>query len=416
MRRSDTAATISLLVLLTLGAQPVQADPFHSSPVQAGKVYPSKGDVRRARQRAGAIGSQVARLQARLVQATAKVGAADLALSSAAEDFDSAQVELLASQRSAQAAAAAAQKAGQQLSGAQQQAGELAAATYRSGGSLAALNVVLGAGGPGSVLDRASMLRMLNRQRQYTVQRMDSARVVATTLNRQAAQAVAGQTVAAQRLAQARAVAGQRAGAAHALLTAEKVTRRALLVKLAAAAKTTVKIERARQAGLAKAAAARRAARQRREARASKGVASGLGSGNSGWAGPGGGSSSGTSASARSAVRWAIQQVGLPYQWGGAGPGRYDCSGLTMRAWQRGGVGMPHSARIQYQQVSKISYSALRPGDLVFYATDPSRPNTIHHVAMYIGGGRMIEAPYTGANVRIVGLRRGDSMPYAGRP
>jgi peptidoglycan DL-endopeptidase CwlO len=115
-------------------------------------------------------------------------------------------------------------------------------------------------------------------------------------------------------------------------------------------------------------------------------------------------------------VSFARAVVGLPYRWGGDGPGSYDCSGLTMKAWASVGVYLPHSSRMQYAQVSKISYGRLRAGDLVFYATDPGNANTIHHVAMYGGGGMMIEAPYTGADVRIVPLRRGESMPYAGRP
>ena len=129
------------------------------------------------------------------------------------------------------------------------------------------------------------------------------------------------------------------------------------------------------------------------------------------------GSSAGTAAGGRRAVDWARDQIGLPYQWGGAGPGSYDCSGLTMRAWERGGVALPHSSRMQYRQVRKISYGELRPGDLIFYANDPSDPGTIHHVTLYAGGGMMIEAPATGLNVRLVPLRRGaQAMPYAGRP
>jgi len=87
-----------------------------------------------------------------------------------------------------------------------------------------------------------------------------------------------------------------------------------------------------------------------------------------------------------------------------------------MRAWASAGVMLPHSSRLQYSQVDKIDYAGLRSGDLLFYATNTADPDTIHHVAMYIGGNQMIEAPYTGANVRIVTLRRSGSMPYAGRP
>ncbi len=115
-------------------------------------------------------------------------------------------------------------------------------------------------------------------------------------------------------------------------------------------------------------------------------------------------------------MAWARRQVGLPYQWAADGPGSYDCSGLTMKAWAHEGVSLPHSSRMQYAQTEHVSYGNLRAGDLLFFATNPSNPATIHHVALYAGGGMMVEAPYTGANVRVVPMRRSDSMPYAGRP
>jgi cell wall-associated NlpC family hydrolase len=87
-----------------------------------------------------------------------------------------------------------------------------------------------------------------------------------------------------------------------------------------------------------------------------------------------------------------------------------------MRAWQRGGVSLPHSSRLQYRTVAKIAYSQLRPGDLIFSASDPSRPETIHHVAIYAGAGQMVEAPATGLKVRLVPVRWGRTMPMAGRP
>ena len=114
-------------------------------------------------------------------------------------------------------------------------------------------------------------------------------------------------------------------------------------------------------------------------------------------------------AGASTAVNTAKAQLGKPYQWGGAGPDNFDCSGLTMYAWRAGGVGLPHSAAMQYDAIAHISVSQLQPGDLVFFYTP------IEHVGIYVGGGQMIDAPYTGAVVRYDSIYN----PYlvgAGRP
>lgn len=109
------------------------------------------------------------------------------------------------------------------------------------------------------------------------------------------------------------------------------------------------------------------------------------------------------------AIRYAYAQLGKPYQWGGAGPNSFDCSGLTMRSWGAAGVSLPHSAAGQQGELPRVSLSALEPGDLVFYG-DPA-----FHTAIYIGGGRIIQAPHTGAVVEISSLS--DMTPSsAGRP
>jgi len=87
-----------------------------------------------------------------------------------------------------------------------------------------------------------------------------------------------------------------------------------------------------------------------------------------------------------------------------------------MRAWQSLGVSLSHSSRAQYQEVRKVAYSDLRPGDLIFYGSSPSSPGSIYHVTIYAGGGMMVEAPATGMDVRLTPLRRTHSMPYADRP
>jgi cell wall-associated NlpC family hydrolase len=101
------------------------------------------------------------------------------------------------------------------------------------------------------------------------------------------------------------------------------------------------------------------------------------------------------------AANWALTQIGKPYQWGGAGPDSYDCSGLAMVAWEQAGVQLAHYTGYQWESGPEVPLDQLQRGDLVFYATDTSDPGTIHHVGIYIGNGQMVDAPYTGAYVRI---------------
>jgi cell wall-associated NlpC family hydrolase len=109
------------------------------------------------------------------------------------------------------------------------------------------------------------------------------------------------------------------------------------------------------------------------------------------------------------AVQAALAQVGDPYQWGAAGPDSFDCSGLTMYAWAQAGVALPHNSAAQYAATPRVSQSDLQPGDLLFFGSP------IHHVGMYIGGGQMVAAPYTGASVRVTSAMRSDFVG-AGRP
>ena len=101
------------------------------------------------------------------------------------------------------------------------------------------------------------------------------------------------------------------------------------------------------------------------------------------------------------AADWALSQIGRPYQWGGAGPYTYDCSGLTMVAWAHAGVSLLHYTGYQWEEGVHVPLDDLQRGDLLFYSTGDSDPATIHHVGIYIGGGDMVDAPYTGVDVRI---------------
>jgi cell wall-associated NlpC family hydrolase len=123
-----------------------------------------------------------------------------------------------------------------------------------------------------------------------------------------------------------------------------------------------------------------------------------------------------TAAQGTIAVSWALSQLGKPYQWGGAGPGSYDCSGLAMDAWASAGIQLAHWTGYQWKSGPRVPLNALRAGDLVFYATDTADPATIHHVGIYIGGGMMVDAPYTGANVRVDSIHQYSGLIGAIRP
>ena len=113
---------------------------------------------------------------------------------------------------------------------------------------------------------------------------------------------------------------------------------------------------------------------------------------------------------AAAAVQFAYSQLGHPYRWGATGQqGFYDCSGLMLQAYRAGGVQLPRTSREQWFFGARVyNVADLQPGDLVFYAYDLADPATIHHVGIYIGAGNMIDAPYTGAVVRITPFLRGD--------
>lgn len=114
------------------------------------------------------------------------------------------------------------------------------------------------------------------------------------------------------------------------------------------------------------------------------------------------------------AVAFAMGHVGDAYALGGDGPHRWDCSGLVQQAYRRAGVRLPRIAADQYRATSRISRKALRRGDLVFWSSD-GRASGIHHVGVYLGGGRYIEAARPGTKVRISAFARYSPNLY-GRP
>ena len=111
------------------------------------------------------------------------------------------------------------------------------------------------------------------------------------------------------------------------------------------------------------------------------------------------------SAKAKTAVAFAMAQVGKKYVWGGTGPDAYDCSGLVLKAWQAAGVNLPRTSQQQYTAGTDVAVANLQPGDVVFYYSG------ISHDGIYIGNGQIVHAANTADGVTI---DRVDLMPIAG--
>ena len=122
-------------------------------------------------------------------------------------------------------------------------------------------------------------------------------------------------------------------------------------------------------------------------------------------------------------IKRAQSQIGVPYSWGGgnangpsngidegAGTVGFDCSGLILYAFAGAGIKLPHYSGSQYNMGRKIPSAQMRRGDVIFYG-----PNGSQHVTLYLGNNQMIEAPYTGATVRIAPVRTGGMTPFVVR-
>ena len=126
-------------------------------------------------------------------------------------------------------------------------------------------------------------------------------------------------------------------------------------------------------------------------------------------------------AAVSTAIAFARQQLGEPYAFAGRGPDAWDCSGLTMQSYAAAGVSIGgHGATMQYRYAEErgrlVPYALRQPGDLIFYAAGGSTSGSKYHVALYIGGNRMIESPSPGKTVRDWPVYTYDLVPYVARP
>jgi cell wall-associated NlpC family hydrolase len=286
----------------------------------------------------------------------------------------------------------------------------LAAQAYEAGGGAGSLATMLGsAGGPQAYLQGANDEQQLARQRSDLLSQNRAATVVADVFRRQARQELTTEQTAARRAAALkRAIAAAIARQQGAVASIKAATQR-LEAKLGKAKAHEYQLQQARQA-------ADRSRPPATPATAIPAPVAAGGSSSGGWPSSYSLSQGASAAQGNIAANWALSQMGKPYQWGGAGPQTYDCSGLTMDAWARAGVKLLHWTGYQWPSGPHIPVSQLRRGDLLFFATNTADPDTIHHVGIYIGNGQMVDAPYTGVDVRIDSIYQPGGLIGATRP
>ncbi|MFE9746484.1 NlpC/P60 family protein [Saccharothrix saharensis] len=402
---------------------------------------PSDAEIDAGRQEADAKAARVGELTGRLTDAEARLRdltddvAFKLELANKARvDLDTARTEADRARRDADAARVEAEAAGRAVEDARVRLDEFAAASYEQGSVVGSVSAYFGATSPEDLLARAQLLQAVSesslnalddveRSRAEQANKESAARAALDLADRK--QSAADQAKRDADAAQADAVRAQQGQAAAAQGIQDEKTRVEGELDQALHAveglegqrdrydqwlsdKRREEEEAARQAALAAAAAPKpQAPRPPQPVTAP------------------------VSGSVETVVARAMSQLGVRYSWGGGnydGPtvgirdggvgdahGDYysvgfDCSGLMMYAFAGAGVYLPHYSGYQYNAGRKVPLSQAQRGDMLFWG-----PGGGTHVALYLGGGMMVEAPYSGSHVRVAPIRYGGIMPYATR-
>ena len=289
-----------------------------------------------------------------LAEVQAKVQLLEEEATTAAEGAQEAKVKLIALTRTLNGIKAKAAVQGETLSALQKSLGSIAIEQYKAGGLGQSLELLFSSN-PTLYLSSAGALDAISRRKSAQLRKYEAAqqRLSATTMTVNDKLAL---VVAAEKKFKAQSAMAQE--------------------KLAQAEALLSKLTKAERERLAKLAAEQEDADQADSQAAARAL-------------------SGISGRAGVAIKYALKQIGDRYVFGAAGLVTWDCSGLTMRAYQAAGVSLPHSSAAQSRMGKKVSLNALKPGDLLFFG----RP--VSHVGMYIGGGKMVHAPRSGSRVKI---------------
>ena len=432
-----------LLAALVVGALLAGTSPALAAPPP---TDPGDGALNRSRAQVGARAAEVGQLTARLTDLDARTDDLQADLAARREDAAAALDDLVAAQTAAAEAARRAEEArvatdaaGAAVDDARARMDAFVAATYQQGLDTGPFGLLTGAQDPADLVARAEYSDIVARSELAARDGLERARVAranaesAAGAARADADARQSAAAAAKQTSDDALTAADAAAQDHVRALADLGAQRAAVqaqLDAAEARDSALHAQRDRFRAWQRQLAAERAAR---EEAARRDAAERLARLDRPPAAPGIRPPALRPAPGRGSVQRvidrALSQVGVQYVWGG-GNGRgpstgipdglgsplnrigFDCSGLMLYAYNGAGVALPRVSRNQFQTGRKVPLSDLRPGDLVFYKR-PGRP--IHHVAMYIGGGDMVEAPYTGANVRVVPLRRAGLLPQATR-
>jgi cell wall-associated NlpC family hydrolase len=412
----------------------------------AAPTNPSDSQISAAEQAKQDAAARVGAITAQLASAQAGADAAHQAAQIALQDYEDKQAAFETAKGAADAAAAAAATARTELAEGRDDVAAFARASYIQGTTAPGMTALLSSGGPAELIERAALLDAAGTHRTDVVAELtvleDQAATADAVAQQTVTEAATLQTQAAESLASAQ-TQEQSARSQADVLSDQQA---GLQAELQQAQQTLYGLEGARRAAQAHA-AQQAAAAAAVPARTPVRVVTPPSSSNSSSSrpsSPGGGSSTGGSATggtggtagapsasaAQTAIAAAKSQLGVLYSWGGGGSSGpsygispdtsvygFDCSGLTQYAYARAGIAIGGTSRDQWwnNRNKQVSADDLAPGDLLFWASG-SAYTSIYHVAIYIGGNKMVEAPDRGLSVMTSNLRFGGDYYGAVRP
>ena len=410
---------------------------------QMAQAAPSEEEIAAAQAAEEAAKMSVAQIEVKLAEVNASAATAMQNAQIAGEDLNEANIALNEATATANQASADADTAEAAFQEGKQQIASVAQAAYRGGGgTLDALAPYFDSDGLRSVETKQAGISSFSSSAETKMQNVAALEQVAKVTRDAANTALANQKAATDEVQKRTDAANQAATAAQNEAARVAAQRGAYVQELATKQNTTVELINEREAALEaerqeaariaaeQAAAAAEAQRQADAAAAAERAAAADASSSYNDDGdddysysapsysyeePSYSAPSYSGGGADTAIATAKSYLGVPYVWGGESYGGVDCSGLTMLAWESAGVDLPHLSRAQYSYGTHVPIGSMEAGDLIFWSSNGTQSG-IYHVAIYLGGGQMIEAPTFGVPVRITGVYSwGSIMPYAVR-